>query len=279
MSDFPAAHSMDTTWFAIDADGYVGTFDSFESGAVPSNWQWRQYKTIDLIKDWCELSGGLLKIYLSERLEIDGYDLLNLPLGCDEMLQSIAEDEYCLVNSYFFVLTSARPIDYLQAEDYQLLQFIDRTTADLDRNRLLIYVMNPFCLNEIERFIKSGDIIGGADLDLYNYLHYLNHDRINLLDLMMYRHEDCWENWIAGAYERWNRIPDRPLKITDLPEPLQAKIGTVAFDRLKFVETSLFQPIEHRECSSWSGDDWMDTNRIKHDRFPRYPYVNRVNPA
>jgi hypothetical protein len=35
MSDFPAAHSMDTTWFAVDADGCVGMFDSGEGGAVP----------------------------------------------------------------------------------------------------------------------------------------------------------------------------------------------------------------------------------------------------
>ena len=34
MQDFPAAHSMDTTWFAIDADGCVGIFNSDENGAV-----------------------------------------------------------------------------------------------------------------------------------------------------------------------------------------------------------------------------------------------------
>jgi hypothetical protein len=33
--DFPAAHSMDTTWFAIDRDGRVASFTSHESGAVP----------------------------------------------------------------------------------------------------------------------------------------------------------------------------------------------------------------------------------------------------
>src|SRR5687768_12253706 len=33
--DFPAAHSMDTTWFAVDRDGHVGQFDSWEAGAVP----------------------------------------------------------------------------------------------------------------------------------------------------------------------------------------------------------------------------------------------------
>ena len=33
--DFPAAHSMDTTWFAVDREGHVGVFDSGEPGAVP----------------------------------------------------------------------------------------------------------------------------------------------------------------------------------------------------------------------------------------------------
>ena len=33
--DFPAAHSMDLTWFAIDRDGRVASFNSYECGAVP----------------------------------------------------------------------------------------------------------------------------------------------------------------------------------------------------------------------------------------------------
>ena len=33
--DYPAAHSMDTTWFAVDRDGRVACLMSWESGAVP----------------------------------------------------------------------------------------------------------------------------------------------------------------------------------------------------------------------------------------------------
>jgi hypothetical protein len=33
--DFPAAHSMDTLWFAVDAAGHVGVFDSDQPGHVP----------------------------------------------------------------------------------------------------------------------------------------------------------------------------------------------------------------------------------------------------
>src|SRR5262245_3578070 len=33
--DFPAAHSMDTLWFAVDRDGHIAAFHSGEAGAVP----------------------------------------------------------------------------------------------------------------------------------------------------------------------------------------------------------------------------------------------------
>src|SRR5512145_777999 len=33
--DFPAGHSMDSTWFAVDDDGEVGYFDTGEGGAMP----------------------------------------------------------------------------------------------------------------------------------------------------------------------------------------------------------------------------------------------------
>jgi len=34
-ADFPAAHSMDTDWFAVDQAGYVALFDSRENGPLP----------------------------------------------------------------------------------------------------------------------------------------------------------------------------------------------------------------------------------------------------
>ena len=37
MEDFPAAHSMDTTWFAVDRRGQVALFWSSENGHVPSH--------------------------------------------------------------------------------------------------------------------------------------------------------------------------------------------------------------------------------------------------
>lgn len=37
LTDYPAAHSMDTDWFAVDADGKIGLFNTNEDGALPKN--------------------------------------------------------------------------------------------------------------------------------------------------------------------------------------------------------------------------------------------------
>lgn len=42
--DYPAAHSMDTDWFAVDQEGNIGLFRTSEDGALPKvacdRWQW-----------------------------------------------------------------------------------------------------------------------------------------------------------------------------------------------------------------------------------------------
>src|SRR5262245_55639034 len=42
--DLPAAHSMDTHWFAVDEDGFVGYFSTGEGGAMPpqADTDWRE---------------------------------------------------------------------------------------------------------------------------------------------------------------------------------------------------------------------------------------------
>ena len=37
MKDFPAAHSMDTHWFAVDEEGEIALFSTLENGAIPES--------------------------------------------------------------------------------------------------------------------------------------------------------------------------------------------------------------------------------------------------
>ena len=50
--DYPAAHSMDTMWFAVDADGHVAAFDTGEGGGVPEiAYVDDAYELADLIRE------------------------------------------------------------------------------------------------------------------------------------------------------------------------------------------------------------------------------------
>jgi hypothetical protein len=58
--DFPAAHSMDTTWFAVDAKGHVGVFFSGEDGPIPSG-MFQDANIFDVLRqlgEWPELDEG-----------------------------------------------------------------------------------------------------------------------------------------------------------------------------------------------------------------------------
>jgi hypothetical protein len=48
-SDFPAAHSADTTWYAVDRDGHVACFDSGEEGLIPTG---VPYMDDVVVSDW-----------------------------------------------------------------------------------------------------------------------------------------------------------------------------------------------------------------------------------
>jgi len=81
MKDFPAAHSMDTNWFAVDADGYIGYFDSSEGGAVPNTWKKAFQETkIEYSEDFLiawkrSISSNVIEIKTSKDLTIGLLDL------------------------------------------------------------------------------------------------------------------------------------------------------------------------------------------------------------
>src|SRR5262245_21233479 len=64
--DFPAAHSMDATWFAVDRDGHVGVFESGEPGAVPK----KSFTSIAHCDDAVEMALETLPVTGEPRFEL-----------------------------------------------------------------------------------------------------------------------------------------------------------------------------------------------------------------
>jgi hypothetical protein len=60
--DYPAAHSMDTVWFAVDGQGYVAMFYSGENGHVPDNMAASQEDLTDRL--WVLFTGEDVEAWL-----------------------------------------------------------------------------------------------------------------------------------------------------------------------------------------------------------------------
>jgi hypothetical protein len=57
-ADLPAAHSMDTEWFAIDGHGHVGVFNTHETGELPV----AHYPAWDTQTNWIDLLDEMVRL-------------------------------------------------------------------------------------------------------------------------------------------------------------------------------------------------------------------------
>jgi hypothetical protein len=76
--DYPAAHSMDTNWFAIDARGHVGVFTTGEPGHMPATWTEQTYVG-ELVGPVLASRGGAQAVGLDpERVEDEPWEAVPL---------------------------------------------------------------------------------------------------------------------------------------------------------------------------------------------------------
>jgi hypothetical protein len=67
--------------------------------------------------------------------------------------------------------------------------------------------------------------------------------------LGMFEYEHLTDSWLAGPYGR-HRLPEKPMRIDDLPEPLRRKVEGMRFGDLCFAEAPFIQPIDHSDCET-----------------------------
>jgi hypothetical protein len=228
--DFPAAHSMDTEWFAVDADGHVGHFYSSEAGAVAMAAQYDRSAEIweRLVET---LPRGEARHDLAGRLETG-------PLA------GIGSHHYadrgCTHGALMF-LQSLDPVKrYIRAGNASAapatsgVAVIFRGLSDGVARRLH---KDGHCLSCFFHFWfpdlaeSERDQVRPADVGLFDYRHPTN-------------------NWIAAPYGR-QMVPSLPLHIDQLPPDLRALVGAMQFNKLRFAETAHIQPCEWGMVNCW----------------------------
>jgi hypothetical protein len=275
LTDFPAAHSMDTTWFAIDADGCVGVFGSNEGGAVP-DYSEQTTKEIEadlesiemypedssqliegsseLIELLIETNGGIL-----DRRSIDVESIL-ASMSMETLLAEVYRCEHPepipdsrrsrkprhdriistnhLWDLFLLVPTSAIiPVEQCQVE----------IIIELPGDNIIIY--SEHCeLPWLKSAIESGVVLSGTkQMNLYNNLSLFGWYQYN-----------CHEQYAAPYYGE--HFPQNPIHLKDLPPGIIHNLNRLTkFPNLRFARTSVIQPVEQIPCYIW-GSGWESTN-------------------
>jgi hypothetical protein len=225
-ADFPAAHSMDALWFAIDRDGHVACFRSGEAGAVPS-----------------EAFAGDEAYQAYERLAH------TLPRG--EAVQDLqgrlvpspdgpGEAHLVAYNWHYPVLMFLPSLEPVRAE------LTAGRVAQVPAAEGVAVVWTGLSQTEYERLHAAGVCCGC----FFHFDEAGEGTSANLARHGLYRYGHLTENWISGPYGR-EQVPDRPVHIDQLPPDLRREVKRMRFDTLRFTETPHIQPLEHGPCVSW----------------------------
>jgi hypothetical protein len=251
--DYPAAHSMDTYWFAVDADGNVAMFDTGEGGAVPED-AWRGEDGLDtfLAEIAKESADRTIAVATSG-------DILLAELTTTALTEDLDKSVYG-GNVYNLILQLASDLVIPELG----IEAIDGNYLVRFAGEKPIVYIRQIPLVSLQKLITERKAIAGKSL-------YCDYDYSLTARFGLYEYEH--NNHILTPYDR-KHIPQSPLKLADLPEILQLKLIAAGIDRVKFTESELVQPLEHVPCSAWGNVDyWIDTQGIEHQpENPRYTW-------
>jgi hypothetical protein len=232
--DFPAAHSMDSCWFAVDRDGFIACFSTHEAGAMPkTGYQGEEAERLRQI--------------LMRDLPVG--DVLYDPRGRylpGEMLEPRRVESWDLPTVLF--LSSLAPIQ----------NDIEAGRATPLRATEGYAVVIPRLTAAQCRRLNSADVVLATDT------YYDDPEAGQGGSLAwhgIYEYSHLCENWISGPYGR-RLVPTRPVHIEQLPPNLRRNLKGTQLNDQSFADTIHIQPAEHWPCQSWeSGWQGLDGKR------------------
>jgi hypothetical protein len=223
--DFPAAHSMDTIWFAVDQDGHVAGLQSKGAGAAPAA------RPPLLGEDQEQLCERLQEVLPECPVMYDlAGRILPGPLhrSTDHWAENLAEPAAALM----------------------FLRSLDLVAQEIARGAAVQHLATEGCMV----------IIANLTPDLARHIHQAGHclacfyhsdfsEHYDLANRGLFSYAQLLGDWLPGPYGR-QRTPMNPLHIDQLPPKLRKTICQVRFDGLCFSQTAHLQPVEHMECEA-----------------------------
>lgn len=225
-NDYPASHSMDTCFFAVDRDGHVAIFNTHEAGAVPVH----------------SLAGDSADAVRQQLTQLPRVEVVHDRRGRVTPGQANDFNEH----------QGAMGLPY---PTLMFLDSLDPVRDDIAAGRAVevpasegVAVMFREMPEELSRRLHESGACRGCSLYLHSGEMEEHYPDPALRGLFSYEH--LTENWISGPYGRVRR-PAQPIHVDQLPPRIRAAVQAMRFDSLCFTDTTHIQPIEHADCESW----------------------------
>ena len=260
--DFPAAHSMDTEWYAVDSEGNVGRFETGEAGAAPNSamaYRDEAPTVADILRALPPDSG--VEYDIDDLVAIPGGPVFNFGWGTQRFeTASFSDARSCY--SILMWLADERLIGVRRVGTTQTgsgvwvrLMSLGRQTDSVTVERIpnskyaLGYTEDPVPVGTLQQWIQDGLVLKA----------WVNH-RLSSSRIGIYQYEHGFG--IAGPYLR-DSVPRRPLKLDQIPEGLRQIIESTRFERRSFERDAAIDPREAGECSSWDSA-WVGLDGVVH---------------
>lgn len=218
--DVPAAHSMDSAWFAVDACGHVAAGETGEAGALPEPLAQGTY--------WP---------------------------GLDQLRRAVPPGRFVL-DAQGQGAGTTRAHRTWGEQPQQALVFAEADVLGPLVARLGgRFVPAVGGAAAVLEGLRQSDLAELHDRGLCRACCWTYRDpedhwsrRLAALGLFEYDH-DLWENGFAGPYGLVR--PRHPIKVTQLPDAVRREVELVRFDGLCFADHPLLQPADHVPCTTW----------------------------
>jgi len=257
--DFPAAHSMDSCWFAVDKDGRVGFFQTGEAGAQPTRglfgpaaeWAGRRVAREVPAADFeVDLRGRLLP-YLK------GGGIRHLFGGADWPILMFLDS----LDPVREALAAGRATEVKARSGFAVF-WDGMTEAEYERLHARKPAVCQGCFWQFELGEEPEDRTP------------------NLSAHGVYVFSALGGNASANPYGV-QLVPSRPVHVDQLSPDLRARLKEVRFEAVSFANTAVFQPAEHLPCTAYE-PAYTDMKGRMHplpdaDDLPPDEYLQRLD--
>jgi hypothetical protein len=273
--DYPAAHSMDSTWWAVDGQGHVAKFETHEAGAMPS-----QCQNLDVYEMFSRLLsagfGGLTFAAGDLLAEADAKLYVRYPSGPwnDVVLRAPSpkanfssfhgllvwlHDEATLASLLLGPAATGTVPKRLKKRIAQLFGRPSSEGPQIHRlpspDKIVIWITKGSADENPDLVAFINDLLGRG-MAARGWVCY-QPPEVERFGFFAYSH-DTFDNGSSGPYER-AAPPLRPAHIDDLPPAVSHALANCRLEQVDFMGEVLIQPLEHfSECNSRAGN-WIST--------------------